>query len=801
MTTMTMTLEPTYTQTHNAVMFDKILKPPVYKLYCILTSHMDKKTRITKRHAKTLADEMDRSVRSIERYTRVLIKAGIVERRYCFSKHTGKQLANEYLVIGGYAKRYDNDKHKYTPRQNGRSQSDKTVGHNIKDSLCIQDNNSKEGSHTPQDSMYLGSEDKAMSHDTNLQASFSNTEHQEEIIRSANNCLDKAEGVTSAGEAGSVLGLDDVPEVLRATARYMLMCSGRSVLSAQEIMRLRQLGDIHTPTRIQKEIDTAVERFEAENRPLRCLSFNYIWAALKNQVSRTRTRRAKKSKTAEEYFSAEAEKAWKQFQFMREKQFGEWQCKQAEAAWNVKYAAEYAEQESIIQPEVESSAPQPVVPEGMSETESQTPVVEEQVEPTPVISASEQVIPDEVSAPIEVVEEVAEAEFEAANDSPMTVEEAKKVIAEVLPEKKSEAKIEPEQIELWDKIKKRADKLDREYEAKAENFEVDEDGYTIHPELGVDPELDELEARMMEPVPLLEYLRLKFPGESDEVLQSFDKSDKRTLEEARDIDDACAICTDDNCEQHDDKQCAHLIGICNRKFGSMRPIPTIETNPWGKRFMSVRMGGCLRCRFAQQTKEDPEFIRKVKKSGLTEAQANKTLATYENTTPETTVAKALAILAAKNNKSLILAGNSGSGKTHLGIGIAIEAMKNDRQALVINAPEMLDNLRRAAREHTGFFELMQKYKDVSCLVLDDLGKERSTEASNDYLYQIIDYRYRHGLQTIVTTNALKPEDIYKPWTEKTMKPIISRLMENGDWITITDSADHRQQRLYNCGNI
>ena len=44
-----------------------------------------------------------------------------------------------------------------------------------------------------------------------------------------------------------------------------------------------------------------------------------------------------------------------------------------------------------------------------------------------------------------------------------------------------------------------------------------------------------------------------------------------------------------------------------------------------------------------------------------------------------------------------------------------------------------------------------KYKGVQCLVLDDLGKQRNTEAAWDYLYQIINYRYENKLQTIVTT--------------------------------------------------
>ena len=97
---------------------------------------------------------------------------------------------------------------------------------------------------------------------------------------------------------------------------------------------------------------------------------------------------------------------------------------------------------------------------------------------------------------------------------------------------------------------------------------------------------------------------------------------------------------------------------------------------------------------------------------------------------------------------------------------------------------MLDELRQAACEDGDFYGLKRKYKDVSCLVLDDFGKQKSSDAGNDYLFQIIDHRYQNGKQTIITTNALTPEALCKPWDKDKILPLISRLLENGDCITI-----------------
>ena len=87
-----------------------------------------------------------------------------------------------------------------------------------------------------------------------------------------------------------------------------------------------------------------------------------------------------------------------------------------------------------------------------------------------------------------------------------------------------------------------------------------------------------------------------------------------------------------------------------------------------------------------------------------------------------------------------------------------------------------------------------KYKRVPCLVLDDWGKEKTTEARLDYLFQIIDYRYRNGLQTILTTNAFNMEGLKKRWNADMIEPLVSRILENGAWVTIHASENFRLKK-------
>ena len=118
---------------------------------------------------------------------------------------------------------------------------------------------------------------------------------------------------------------------------------------------------------------------------------------------------------------------------------------------------------------------------------------------------------------------------------------------------------------------------------------------------------------------------------------------------------------------------------------------------------------------------DPEFEDRLKRSGLSESQVKQTFESYEHTgmPAEVVSAKAKAILAAKNHSSLVLAGKPGTGKTHLAVAIALEAMREGRQALFRTVPELIAELRQADWDHADFFGLRQKFRDVPCLVLDD----------------------------------------------------------------------------------
>ena len=353
----------------------------------------------------------------------------------------------------------------------------------------------------------------------------------------------------------------------------------------------------------------------------------------------------------------------------------------------------------------------------------------------------------------------------------MPIDEAEKVISEYTPAISEQEGIPAALEELHEKI----------YVIEQENAEAFTDRLPLTEEGFPDWSVAEKDENGFPKIPQItmgEYLRLKFPEAEEEELRTDNVQDKHGLEEALRIDRTCALCC--SC----DGSCS--LGNNGERPKGGRPVVMLKNHK-----LEVGYTTCIRCK-NDKHKPDPAFETRVKRSGLSEKQKGQTFASYghEGMSDEIVSAKAKAILSAKNGTSLILAGKAGTGKTHLATAIALEVMRGGKQALFISMPELLNEMRKSYQNHD-FFNVRQKFYNVPCLVLDDLGKEKATEKGVEYLYQIIDYRYQHGMQTILTTNALNMNGLVNSLNANAVEPLISRIMENGEWVTIRTAKNYR----------
>lgn len=101
--------------------------------------------------------------------------------------------------------------------------------------------------------------------------------------------------------------------------------------------------------------------------------------------------------------------------------------------------------------------------------------------------------------------------------------------------------------------------------------------------------------------------------------------------------------------------------------------------------------------------------------------------------------------------SLIITGGVGTGKTHLAAAISNLLIDHNIPVLFGTFADHLENI-RSEFDHTGQKKHLSMMKNTPMLVIDDLGKEKQTDWTQEILFGVVNYRYEHLLPIVVTTN-------------------------------------------------
>jgi DNA replication protein DnaC len=108
-----------------------------------------------------------------------------------------------------------------------------------------------------------------------------------------------------------------------------------------------------------------------------------------------------------------------------------------------------------------------------------------------------------------------------------------------------------------------------------------------------------------------------------------------------------------------------------------------------------------------------------------------------------------------NQENVVLIANSGRGKTHLAIGLGMEACLADKRVLFTNVPNLVIELKEAmSRNAVTAFK--NKFLKFDLVIIDELGYVSFDTEGCDILFNLISNRLVTGAM-IVTTNLVFEE--------------------------------------------
>jgi DNA replication protein DnaC len=104
----------------------------------------------------------------------------------------------------------------------------------------------------------------------------------------------------------------------------------------------------------------------------------------------------------------------------------------------------------------------------------------------------------------------------------------------------------------------------------------------------------------------------------------------------------------------------------------------------------------------------------------------------------------------ENAENVVFAGQAGVGKTHLSIGLGVEAIERGYKVYFSTVADLLDKMALAATTNQ-LFSLQKKLLKFDGLILDELGYERISRPQGNFLFRLISKAYENT-SIIVTTN-------------------------------------------------
>ena len=142
--------------------------------------------------------------------------------------------------------------------------------------------------------------------------------------------------------------------------------------------------------------------------------------------------------------------------------------------------------------------------------------------------------------------------------------------------------------------------------------------------------------------------------------------------------------------------------------------------------------------------------------------------------------------------NILFIGQPGTGKTHLSVAIALQALTYGKTVLFTTVWDMITHLQQS-RADFSYHKRIQSYLKPDLLILDELGYRSMADSTIEDFFEIISKRYEKA-SIIITSN--RPVTLWdKVFVDKTLTTaIVDRLMHHCTIIEITGESYRYKKR-------